>query len=165
MKMIIKYKRQPETTLPIQSTLPLQSFLSIRPPFAAVYPIDIHIPKKAVCRLQTFTFPIKKSFSSNFLLWFSRIYIKTKTFSFLLGPSVYRSIYSQFFFFWVLSVLKKKILAAILGTKISISPPLFFWFYSRSRQGIFPRLLFSFCHSFDGVFYHIACSFFFLCHP
>jgi len=82
-EMIIKYQRRPETTLPIQSTLLIQSL------FAAVYPVDIQYTKKG----RLFMFPL-----SNFLLWFSRIYIKTKTISFLLGPSVYTSIYSQFFF-------------------------------------------------------------------
>jgi len=112
--MIIKYKRQPETTLPIQSL------------FAAVYPVDIQSTKKG----RLFTFPL-----SNFFLWFFRIYIKTKTISFFLGPSVYTSIYSQFF---LSSPFIKKILAAILGTKIMIISPLS-WFHSRSK--VFPLFL------------------------
>jgi len=104
--MIIKYQRRPETTLPIQSTLLIQSL------FAAVYPVDIQYTKKG----RLFTFLL-----SNFFLWFPRIYIKTKTISFLLGSSVNTSIYSQFFF--LPSPFIKKILAAILGTKILIFPP------------------------------------------
>lgn len=145
--MIIKYKRQPETTLPIQSTLLIQS------PFAAVYPVAIQYTKKG----RLFTFPL-----SIFFLWFPRIYIKTKTISFLLGPSVNTSIYSQFFF--ALSVYKKNSGSYFRNKNINISPPLFLVLLPQQAR-YFPQTALFFLSQLWWCLLPHSLFIFFLCHP
>jgi len=125
--MIIKYQRRPETTLPIQSTLLIQSL------FAAVYPVDIQYTKKG----RLFTFLL-----SNFFLWFPRIYIKTKTISFLLGSSVNTSIYSQFFFAHF--VYKKNSGSYFRNKNINIPPPSYFGFTPAAGKVFSPDCSFLF---------------------